>query len=484
MRGLLLGVAFFALLPLIFFVSPYIGVLMWFWVSLMSPQKIVWSSIFSNVNFALIVAISTLLCWLFTREEARFPPFTKTTILLVLLMVWVSVTSLFGIGPPAQIYMWWEISEKMLLMTLLAYAWTNTRERLDWLILVCVLSVAFYGVRGGLGTILRGGGGRVFGPDDTMIGDNNDLGVALTMMLPVLLYLRQRYQHKWYLKAFFLITISLTVVGDLFTYSRGALVALCAMTLILWVRSRQKILISLFVGASVVGLLQFAPSDWFARMSTIETYQEDESAESRLYMWQMSWELALRRPILGGGFHWGYEPETINRELATTGLPPLTRPRAPHSNWFEMLGSHGFPGLLLFVAILIGALLDARWLTRHSRDLPELQWADNLGRMTQAGLIGYAAGGSFATLGMYDGFYALVIIVACARRIVARQVLDATVRPITPERRTGRARHSGRLPEESVTAYSRRSVYRAKEIADAPGGTTRRPMKPPLGVRF
>jgi probable O-glycosylation ligase (exosortase A-associated) len=240
MRGLLLGAAFFALVPLIFLVSPYVGILMWFWVSLMSPQKMVWMSIFASFNFALIVAICTLICWVFSREEPRFPPPTRTTILLISLMIWVSITSLFGIGPPAEIYMWWGNSEKMLLMTLLAYAWTNTKPRLDWLIVVCVLSVTIYGVRGGLGTILHGGGGRVYGPDDTMIGDNNDLGVALTMMLPMLLYLARRYQNP-YIKLFIQATIMLTVIADLFTYSRGALVALCAMGITILLRSRQKI---------------------------------------------------------------------------------------------------------------------------------------------------------------------------------------------------------------------------------------------------
>jgi len=94
-----------------------------------------------------------------------------------------------------------------------------------------------------------------------------------------------------------------------------------------------------------------------------------------------------------------------------------------------MLGDHGFVGLAIFIAILISTAIDASWLVRHSRGNPDLEWANTLGRMLQASLVGYCAGGSFATQAMFDGFYAVVIIAAAARRIVAAAIAsrDATV---------------------------------------------------------
>lgn len=308
-------------------------------------------------------------------------------------------------------------------MTLLAYAWTNRVERLDKLIVVCALSVAFFGVRGGIGTIIQGGVNRVFGPDDTMIGDNNDLGVALTLFLPLLFYIRQRYAGT-FLKWPVLVVIGLTFIGVLFTYSRGALLGISAMALMLWLRSRQKAFVAVLIIVGMIGVYNFAPSEWFDRMRTIETYQTDESAEGRLYMWQLSWDMALRSPIVGAGFHWGFAPSTVNRLLSGADLPRLTRARAPHSIWFEMLSSHGFPGLILFLAILCDAILNARWLVRESRGHPALEWANNLGRMIQVSIIGFVAGGSFATLALYDGLYAVVIIAAAARVVVARQLID------------------------------------------------------------
>src|SRR3954447_15389620 len=207
---------------------PFIGILMWFWISLLNPHRYVYGFA-TGLSYALILALVTLGSWLLLHpEEPKFPPRDRMTFLIIALMVWVSITSLTGMGPPDDITKFWGDAEKMLLMTLVAYTMTNTRERFDQLILICVLSIAYFGFAGGLFTILHGGAFRIYGPPGSMIGDNNDLGVALTMILPLLFYFHSRYTQphfKWPLRAL----IGLVVIGALFTYSRGALLGLAAM---------------------------------------------------------------------------------------------------------------------------------------------------------------------------------------------------------------------------------------------------------------
>jgi probable O-glycosylation ligase (exosortase A-associated) len=421
MRGLVLVIVYFSALPFIFLSGPFWGILMWYWIALMNPERAIWNSVFLAVPYSYIVAVATLLSWLLSQREPKFPPFNKTSVLLVALAFWVSITSIFGTGPPADIYFNWQLAEKMLLMTFVAYALTTTRSRLDQLILVCTLSIAFWGIKGGLFSLRTGGRFQVYGPTGTMTGDNNDLGVALTMILPMMFYLWGRYRQP-FLKWPILAMIGLTFLGDIFTYSRGALVALLAMAGMLWWRSQQKLAMAALVAVAALGMWSFAPPEWFARMGTIDTFQQDTSAETRLYLWRLSWAMALKRPITGAGFHWSFDPRSVNRMLSDSGLPPLWRPRAPHSNWFQMLGDHGFVGLAIFIAILISTALDARWLVQRSRGDPDLAWANTLGRVIEASLIGYCAGGSFATQAMYDGFYAVVIIAAAARHIVAAEI--------------------------------------------------------------
>jgi len=51
--------------------------------------------------------------------------------------------------------------------------------------------------------------------------------------------------------------------------------------------------------------------------------------------------------------------------------------------------------------------------------------------MLQASIVGYAVGGSFVNLGLYDGFYAVVVLGAAARRIVAAELAtqDRALKP-------------------------------------------------------
>lgn len=417
MRSILLAVVFFSILPFVFR-KPYLGILMWFWVSLMNPQDYA----YSGLPLALFVAIVTLIAWLFSREP-KLPPKNATAILLCLLMLWVTATSAFALTPASSVWDRWQLCEKMLLFTVLASAMTNTRERLDQLIAVSALSVGFIGFAGGIFTLAHGGSFRVYGPRSSTIADNNDVGVALVTMLPLLYYLFRRVPQK-YLKGSLLATIGLNFIAALFTYSRGALVAIGCMAATFWFRARpaHKALLAVLFAAAVAGLFEFAPPEWFARMDTIRTYQNDQSAESRLYVWQLSWAMAQHRPLFGAGFRWLYFPDIVNSTLADSGLPALTRRRASHSIWFEMLSDHGFVGLFLFVALFVTGLVNAMWIVRRSRGRPEFRWASDLGQALQASIVGFGVGGSFGSLEMWDGYYVILVIAAAARVVLAKEL--------------------------------------------------------------
>ena len=78
--------------------------------------------------------------------------------------------------------------------------------------------------------------------------------------------------------------------------------------------------------------------------------------------------------------------------------------------------------MALFVGFFVVAAVDTHWLIRRTRGDAELAWANNFGRMSQVAVVGFAVGGSFANLPMFDGFYAVLIMIAAARRIVAAEL--------------------------------------------------------------
>src|SRR5207247_314245 len=144
-------------------------------------------------------------------------------------------------------------------------------------------------------------------------------GVALSMMLPLLFYLKQRSRNA-YLRWPMMALIACTLIADLFTFSRGALLAISAMAIMAWPRSRHKFVSALLAVIVVAGIWTYAPQEWFERMDTIRTYQTDSSAEQRLYMWQLSWAMALKHPIFGAGLRWSYNIDEVANELSGSGF--------------------------------------------------------------------------------------------------------------------------------------------------------------------
>ena len=151
----------------------------------MNPHRVIYGFA-ADIPYAMLIAVVTLGSWLLLHpEEPKALPRDRTTCLLIALMIWISITTFVGGKGANDILAIWAESEKMLLMTVVAYILTNTRQRFDQLVLVCVLSIVFYGFKGGIFVLLTGGGDRIFGPAASKIADNNDLGVALTMMVPL-----------------------------------------------------------------------------------------------------------------------------------------------------------------------------------------------------------------------------------------------------------------------------------------------------------
>jgi len=421
MRSATFSALIFLLLPLAL-VRPYFGALLYFWFSLMNPHRLMYAV---SLPYAEIIAITTFIGWLSPSVAKKVVP-DRTSALLIIWLVWTAVTTCFALNPSdatAKLI----IFAKTIGFSLIAYSMMTTRKRIDALITVLVLSVGFFGMKGGAWALLTGGHNRVYGPAESMIGDNNDLGAALLLILPLVLYLRDIYVNRWTKSALLFMTC-LTAIAVLCTYSRAAFLGIAAVALFLILKSRRKLLFFVIALASVVLVINFAPRGWLARMDTIETYKKDQSAESRLYMWKLSLAVVEARPIVGGGFKDAFDPAAVNGYARDAGLPDLTRKRAPHSIFFEALGEHGVPGLIIFLMILGSTWLNGRYLVRRGKDAPQFAWAGQLGRMVQVSLIGFCIAGAFGTLATYDGLY--VVVIACA---AARRVIEAEAKALHPQ---------------------------------------------------
>jgi putative inorganic carbon (HCO3(-)) transporter len=400
--------------------APWVGAMVWTWVSLASPHvSIAWS--LSSLPAGLIAAACTLVGLLFTRERQN-PMLGASMWLLLVFVLWTSVTLPFAFHFEAS-YGLWIRSIKIWMMLFVTVALIDTRKKLEAFVWVCVLSIGFFGFKGGLFTIATGGGYRVWGPGG-FIGGNNEFAVAMLITIPLLRYLQMQMTNKWY-QHFMTVWMLATAAAVLGSQSRGALLGIGAMTFFLWTKGKGKFKSLILILATVFLLLPFMPETWWDRMATIGTYQEDESAMGRFDAWGMAWQLAKDRFPFGGGFM------VWTRDVFALYAPTAQQNRAAHSIYFQILGEHGWAGLTLFLGIGLSAWFRAGQLIKKLKDQPEKQWAADLVRMCQVSLIGFAAGGAFLSLAYFDMPYNCVAMIVLAYAIALKPQLATHSKPVS-----------------------------------------------------
>ena len=411
MRSLLVALLVFGSVPLIV-IKPHVGVLVWSWLGYMNPHRLTWGFAY-DFSFAMVVGVVTIAAWLFSREP-KTVPWHPLVLLLAVFAAWVSFTTLFATYPDHAQWKWDRTVKILLFNGFVTLGLITTRQRLDALIWVIVLSLGFFALKGSVFTLLTGGIYRLQGPSGSFIADNNQFGMALLMTLPLARYLQLTAQSRW-VRLGLAVMIACFLVAVLGTYSRGAVVGLAITAVALLVKSRHRMRLALMAGLALAAAVQLMPEQWHDRIASILTYEEDASAQARLDSWSYAVEVAREHPVVGGGF----EVFRGNKASTSAGY------RSAHSIYFEVLGEHGYLGLAIFLALGLGAYVSAGSVVRRARQRPELSWAADLAAMVQVSIAAYAVAGLFLNLATFDLYYHLIAMVVITHALVRQSVAPA-----------------------------------------------------------
>ncbi|CAL1241498.1 putative O-glycosylation ligase, exosortase A system-associated [Candidatus Methylocalor cossyra] len=414
MRDIVITVLVFGSVPLIIY-RPYIGILVWSWLGYMNPHRLCWGFAVT-MPFAQTTALAIIIGTLISKEDRKLPV-DRVVVVLVLFILWMFITTVFALNP-TEAWGEWNKVWKIQLMTFFSMVLIKDLQRLKWLIWTIAVSLGYYGIKGGIFTILTGGNYKVWGPASTFIGGNNEIGLALIMTIPLLRFLQMQTQRFW-LKAGLLGAIGCCAIAILGTHSRGALLGLLIMGGSLILKGKNKFFFGLLALVGGMLLYQFMPESWHERMGTIKTYEKDGSAMGRINAWGFAINVAKDR-LFGGGFgafdgFWFqiYAPNPDDFHDA-------------HSIYFEVLGEHGFIGLALFLLLGFFTWQNASRCIALSKKYPDLQQLGNLMRMVQVSLVGYASSGAFLGLAYFDFYYHLVAVVVIGNYIVNTRAAATT----------------------------------------------------------
>src|SRR5262249_32700484 len=141
-------------------------------------------------------------------------------------------------------------------------------------------------------------------------------------------------------------------------------------------------------------------------------YEQDSSAMGRINAWHMAFNVANDRPLEGGGF------ELYSDDVFARYAPDPNDVHAAHSIYFQILGEHGYLGLLLFLSMGVVGWINTRKIFRFARDKPDCTWAADLARAIQVSLIGFAVGGAFVNIAYWELEYCELITLMVAWNVI------------------------------------------------------------------
>ena len=248
MRDLIFALIVAGLVPLAL-ARPHIAACLWAWISIMNPHTMTFGFA-RGLPWAQFAAAVVFLAFAFNGRRRHALPWSAGTAFVLALLVWVTVTSVYSINAPSAVWDRWVFFMKIMVMMLLSLTLVRGREQIELLVWVLVVSVGFFGVKGGVWTMLTGGGGRVWGPPGGMMADNNSIAIGLIIVLPWMYYLWAVNKHPW-VKRGLVLSMVFSALAVLGTQSRGALLGLLAMSLLLGLKSKHAVRTTLGIAVLV-----------------------------------------------------------------------------------------------------------------------------------------------------------------------------------------------------------------------------------------
>ena len=336
---------------------------------------------------------------------------------------------------------------KLWLIFLVAANVAHSRRDLTVLMITWLGIFALYPVRGTLFNIVSGISTQGRYSWNFIFSNPNDMAALILPILAISISVLQAPQSKWIRLSALAGTIILPFI-IFATQSRGGILALATMALLILIQHRKKfrIFAVLFVAGGVIALL--APPEVWNRLSNLRNVTDTEtiaqadeygSAEQRYEIWKVGSAIARDHPIFGAGL--GAYPEVHGSYAEFGNFNPTARgQRDTHSTYLNVLAETGLPGATLLMGMLLSVLISGRKMVRSLIRVDPV-FSTQL-RTLLIGLVAFMQACIFATMHHVAFLYLYLAVVATAIEIGRRTLLAAH-----PLRRLSAQRQS---PESSL----------------------------------
>ena len=351
--------------------KPWIGVVVSYLFALLTPQAI-WYWNFEGLRPVFWVTIPTLLGFVIAAMRGKYSSATllnaRSGWVLVLWLCYVMSYVFGGYVDTVSEYRFtdpaWamDLVNKMLLLYFLAAVCIDSEKKLRVLVYMFAGS-AVYLIYWANNMYLAGWVvGRMAGPVDQYgvgtYADENMFALLFVVAQPFLWYLGHDATSKWTRWCFWL-AIPFGWHAVFLTASRGGLVGLLVVTLLMTLRTKRRFLALLLIPAFLIAYEWQAGDLMKSRADSIEEYQTEDAASGRLKAWEAALRMIRDNPAIGVGLgSFGPAFPHYSNE----------RPREAHNTFLHIAAESGLVAgavyLLLMVSTLTGLWRNGKRLRR------------------------------------------------------------------------------------------------------------------------
>jgi probable O-glycosylation ligase (exosortase A-associated) len=321
---------------------------------------------------------------------------------LVLLQVPIALSVVFAVRPELS-YNPFDRYIRMIVVVLCIPWLVQTISAVRNLILVIAMSIGFLALKFGVFGLLYSGDALVNGYGADLF-DNNQLALAVAMVVPLCWLLRPLVQAR-IVRTVLVAMVLGAIVTVTMSNSRGSALALGLAFLLILRRSQRKVLVAFVIIVVSAGAIFAFRESFLARMATLEHYDQEASAASRLEFGKAALKMWADYPITGVGFGGAnfirLSPRYMDRH----------NDHVVHNTYLQILVDSGVLALLIYLCLLGGSII---WLGRSAKRLRAAgDPLEAIPAALQISLIVFAFGSTFYSFGAYDLPYMLLMAAAC-----------------------------------------------------------------------
>jgi putative inorganic carbon (hco3(-)) transporter len=377
-------------------------------------------------SFAVIALAAARL-----SRRAPLTVMPRELVAVLALGVVMLATAPFSFWPGGAVSVFTDLYVKVVIIFALMVNVLTTRARIERFITMVVLGTSYIGVRAVI-DYARGVNlvedGRVTGAVGGLFGNPNDMALNMVAFLPLGIVIGLG-RGRPLVRLIALIGVPAIAAAIVFSKSRGGLVGLVAMLLVLLYQMRRvRPGIAAMVVAASVATVPLLPESFTNRMSSIVNAEEDPtgSREARKRLLSEGYRTFLQNPVfgVGAGQFQNYQPD--EREEAW---------RETHNAALQVAAELGIAGLIVFIILVVwgfGAVLRTgstlrRMRARHRPREPDPGFArreplELYASAMIASLTGWFAAAMFASVAYYWTFYIVLGLAAALRDVAIREI--------------------------------------------------------------